>query len=175
MKGIAIVLVIVAAAALLLCLPRQNDDFLRVHIRANGDGADEQSLKLLVKDAIVEYLAPLVARCDTVAQSKKIVAENLDNIKKVAERTLKQNGCLYAVTLELKKETFPARSYGGITLASGAYDALIVNIGSGKGQNWWCVIYPPLCFVGAEANGTNAVRYRSKLLEIINRYFGAEN
>ena len=67
-------------------------------------------------------------------------------------------------------EQFPDRSYNGVTLAAGVYDALIVELGSGSGNNWWCVVYPPLCFVGGESNGTNQIVYKSKLLEIIRNW-----
>ncbi len=175
MKGLIAALVVILIICAAFCIPMDKEDFLRIHIRADGNSEAEQNVKYLVKDAVVEYLAPLVAACSDVAESKQIVKNNLPQIKKVVENVLKQNGFDCAVTLSVKKENFPARSYGEISLSPGVYDSLIVNLGSGKGDNWWCVIYPPLCFVGAQANGTNAVRYRSKLLEIIREYFDAGN
>ena len=84
---------------------------------------------------------------------------------------LAQNGFAYTSDAQLKKEIFPTRSYDGIVFEQGEYDALVVNLGSGKGDNWWCVVYPPLCFVGGELTGGGVV-YKSKLEEIVKEFFG---
>ena len=76
----------------------------------------------------------------------------------------------YSAKVKLCKESFPDRSYNGVTLPQGVYDALIIELGSAQGNNWWCVVYPPLCFVGAENNGTNTIVFQSKLVEIVNQW-----
>ena len=95
------------------------------------------------------------------------IGARLGEIERVAEEVLRQNGFAYGARARLKKEEFPTRVYDGVTLEAGVYDALILELGAGKGDNWWCVIYPPLCFTGGNAN----VVYRSKIAEIIARFF----
>ena len=96
-----------------------------------------------------------------------MLKENLGELKKIADGILETNGYDYKSTVKLNCEEFPTRSYGELTLEKGFYDALIVNLGSGEGDNWWCVVYPPLCFV----NGNAPYVYKSKLLEIIDEFF----
>jgi stage II sporulation protein R len=172
MKGFAVVLIaIVVIVFAFSFMGADKDDFLRIHIRADSDSAEAQNVKLKVKEAVVNYLTPLVANCNSVEESKKVAKEHLLKIAQISKQVVSANGYDYEVNVYLKKEHFPARYYGNAFLDEGVYDALIIELGDGKGQNWWCVVYPPLCFVGVNENGTNAVRYRSKLIEIINKYY----
>ena len=143
--------------------------YLRMHVRANSNLSEDQAVKYRVRDAVVEYLTPLVADCDSKRQTDEVLRQNLRAISGVAARVLRSQGFYYGATARLAEEEFPTRVYEGLTLAQGVYDALIIELGSGKGDNWWCVIYPPLCFTG-ETDGTNVIRYRSKIIEIINRF-----
>ena len=95
----------------------------------------------------------------------------IDKIKAVADKVLKENGFCYQARVSVKNENFPTRVYDGVELKGGFYDALIVELGSGKGDNWWCVVYPPLCFTGEQTS----YRYRSKILEIIRAFYNKEN
>lgn len=142
-----------------------NNEYLRIHIRANSNTAVDQAVKYQVKDAVVDFMIPLLATCETKAESIKTVEQNLDGIERVAESVLRENGFSYTATALIKQEEFPTRSYGDLTLESGFYDALILNLGTGAGDNWWCVVYPPLCFVNG---GANANVFKSRILEIIN-------
>ena len=98
---------------------------------------------------------------------KKIGAK-LGEIERVAARVLRENGFSYGARASLRREQFPTRVYADATLEAGEYDALILELGSGKGDNWWCVVYPPLCFTSGNGN----VVYKSKIAEIIKRFFG---
>lgn len=146
---------------------RATNDYLRIHIRADSNDREAQAVKYLVRDGIVEYLTPIVASCETKTQAINGVRTNLGGIEKKAEQILSQNGFSYGASVKLKKETFPTRVYGEYTLPAGEYTALIVELGKGKGDNWWCVVYPPLCF--AAPTGGNVV-YKSKILEIIEKW-----
>ena len=146
---------------------RATDDYLRIHIRADSNEREAQAVKYLVRDGIVEYLTPIVAECETKTQAIVGVGANLDGIEKKAEQILFQNGFSYGASVKLTRESFPTRVYGDYTLPSGEYTALIVELGEGKGDNWWCVVYPPLCF--AAPTGGNVV-YKSKILEIIENF-----
>ena len=149
----------------LFSVPTQtNSEYLRIHIRANSNLAGDQSVKYQVKDAVVDYMIPLLSECETKSESIKVVELNLGNIELVAEGVLRANGFTYTANAKISNEQFPTRTYGDLTLESGFYDALILELGSGSGDNWWCVVYPPLCFV----NGSTSVSvYKSRILEIL--------
>lgn len=142
-------------------------EYLRIHIRANSDESEDQAVKYLVRDAIVEYLTPLVAEAETRPEAEKILSSRLDEIERVAESVLLSNGYAYGAEASVRDEEFPTRVYGEYTLEAGVYRALIVELGAGAGQNWWCVVYPPLCFAGGA--GGNVV-YKSKIREIIEQW-----
>ena len=142
--------------------------YLRVHIRANSNSAQDQEVKYKVRDAVVEYLTPIVAECETKEEAMKQIKANLDGAARVADQTLKSYGYTYGARASLRKEEFPTRVYKDATLAAGVYDALILELGTGEGDNWWCVVYPPLCFGG----GACKVEYKSKIAEIIKKFFG---
>ena len=170
MKTVTIVAIAIVFLALVFCAPAQsNEQFLRIHIRADSNNQSDQLVKYAVKNAVVDYLAPLLVEATTKQKAMQIVQSNLMGIQSVCNKTLKDNGYTYQATVKLCKETFPDRTYNGLTLPQGVYDALIVELGSATGNNWWCVVYPPLCFVG-ETNGTNTITFKSKLQEIINQW-----
>ncbi len=148
------------------------DSFLRIHIRANSNSNDDQNVKYLVKDAITEYLTPILSNATDKQTAMNLISQNLDEISEVACLVLEENGYTYGAKAVLRSEYFPTRCYDNVVLESGEYDSLIVELGSGTGDNWWCVAYPPLCFVNATDDGTENVVYRSKLLEIIKSFFG---
>ena len=143
-------------------------EYLRIHIRADSNESKAQAVKYAVRDKIVEYLTPIVAECETKAEATQRVRACLGELSKVASRTLQEKGFSYGATAELTVETFPTRVYDACTLPAGEYAALIVRLGSGEGDNWWCVVYPPLCF--AAPMGQNVI-YKSKIKEIIQRFY----
>ena len=171
MRNICIVFlcltIIVLSGVSYLTMPTTKKEYLRIHIRANSNSEVDQSVKYKVKGAIVEFLTPWVSECKTKKDVEEMLKANLEMVEKVADKTLLDNGFFYKSKAKLTEEEFPLRTYGELTLDAGFYDALIVELGDGKGDNWWCVVYPPLCFVG---NGENYL-YKSKILEIINGFF----
>lgn len=176
MKTLAVVTIIVAFLAIVFCAPAQtNAQFLRIHIRADSNDQADQDVKYLVKNAVVNYLAPHLANATTKQKAMQIVEQQMENIQHVCQKTLQNNGFTYSAKVKLCKESFPDRSYNGVTLPQGVYDALIIELGSAQGNNWWCVVYPPLCFVGAENNGTNTIVFQSKLVEIVNQWLENNN
>ncbi len=171
-KIIAAAVALVAVIALIVAIPKtqSNSDFLRIHIRADSNGAEDQNVKYVVKAAVVEYLTPYLSKADTKQKAMAAVSSQLENVKKVCDKTLAANGKNYRATVKLCQEEFPDRAYNGYTLKAGVYDALIIELGSGSGNNWWCVVYPPLCFVEGTPNGGNGIVFKSKLLEIIEKW-----
>ncbi|MEG2014269.1 MAG: stage II sporulation protein R [Clostridia bacterium] len=172
-KIVVIVLCLFTVVMGILLFPQRatlDEDCLRIHIRANSNSTDDQNIKYVVKDVVVDYLTPLLSEAKTKSEAKRIVLSNFNKIKEVADDVLKANGYSYRSNIVLHREEFPTRQYDDIVFEAGEYDALIVNLGEGVGNNWWCVAYPPLCFIGGESNGTNKIEYHSKLLEIIEQW-----
>ena len=145
----------------------QNTDtaeYFRIHIRADDNSDEAQKVKYLVRDDIVAYLTPIAAESETKAEAEDKIRDRIQEVERVATNALRSRGYSYGARASIRKESFPTRVYDGYTLPAGEYSALIIELGSGKGDNWWCVVYPPLCF--ASPTGKNVV-YRSKIAEII--------
>ena len=126
-----------------------SEKVLRFHVLANSDDEADQNLKLAVRDAVGSYMQKKLAGVDDLEECEQIVNGNLDQIREVAAETIAQNGYDYDVTAELEYTSFPIKSYGSYTFPAGEYEALRVVIGEGKGHNWWCVMYPNMCFSGS--------------------------
>ena len=139
---------------------------LRFHVRANSDSEHDQELKLKVRDAVGGFLSTKISAAQNLAQCEQIVDENMDEIIKVAEKTVQQEGDSYPVTAKLEMTSFPVKSYGEYTFPSGKYEALNIRIGEGKGHNWWCVMYPNLCFSGSVYEVTDE-KSETKLREVL--------
>ena len=122
---------------------------LRFHVLANSDMQEDQAVKERVRDAVGLYLKPLLEEAEDLEETKQIVDENMDDIIAVAERTLQENGYDYSVSARITRTDFPEKSYGMYTFPAGEYEALQIVLGEGEGQNWWCVLYPNMCFRGS--------------------------
>ena len=166
-----VAIIILSGVGITLSENATQTEYLRIHIRADSNSAVDQAVKYKVKDAVVEFLTPFIAECDTKAKAERMLNEKLADVERVADTILEQNGFSYTSKAGIKKEEFPTRIYGQVELEKGFYDALIINLGSGKGDNWWCVVYPPLCFT---ESGLSGYVYRSKILDIINDFFNKE-
>jgi stage II sporulation protein R len=122
---------------------------LRFHVLANSDSEDDQVVKLSVRDAVGAMMESKLSGADDLAASKTIVEENLGDIVQTAETVLKDAGFDYGATAFLSNVEFPEKTYGEFTFPAGEYEALEIVLGDGGGQNWWCVLYPNLCFRGS--------------------------
>lgn len=158
---------------LLFCLGFKNKDeyheeYLRIHIRANSNLNCDQDVKYKIKDAIVDFLTPIISNCNTKEDFEKTLQQNLINIECISDNILAQNNFDYKSRARIDNEYFPVRSYDNLTLENGYYDALIIDLGDAEGDNWWCVVYPPLCFLSSNSDYI----YKSRIAEIIKNYFG---
>lgn len=122
-------------------------ELIRFHVIANSDSERDQALKRKVRDLIVERMTPEFAAARNLQEARKIAAEHLDEIKSIAEKEVAAWGEKYPVSARLGRFDFPVKTYGELTLPAGNYEAVKVVIGRGQGANWWCVLFPPLCFV----------------------------
>jgi stage II sporulation protein R len=145
-------------------------DYLRIHIRANSNSEADQDIKYKVKEEIVNVLAPILSGITTKQGAISAINKNISLVEKTANAVLTSGGFVYKSSAKLTQEDFPERVYDGVTVSAGVYDALIINLGSGAGDNWWCVIYPPLCFVDNTIEGDKGVIYKSKIAEIIKKW-----
>lgn len=122
------------------------NNIFRLHILANSDSTLDQSLKLKVRDNIINYLENLCINCNSKSDYIDIINKNIVNLKNVVNQTILENGYKYSSDIEIGNFYFPTKHYGNISYPAGFYDGLKIKIGESKGQNWWCSLFPPLCF-----------------------------
>ena len=147
-----------------------NPDYLRLHIRANSNSEEDQNVKFKVKSEVLNYINADSAKFTSKQNIENYFARNKNEIESYINKVLQKNNFTYTSKVKLNNEYFPTRTYNNVTLEGGFYDAIIIELGSGEGNNWWCVAYPPLCFVYESSNFGN-VTYKSKLYEIISKFF----
>ena len=119
----------------------------RLHVIANSDSAEDQNLKYLVRDALIDYMNSVSKNSNSKDEAISIAYQHKSDFYKIAKKVINDNGYDYNVNISIGNFTFPTKNYGDISLPAGYYDALKVEIGNASGQNWWCVMFPPLCFV----------------------------
>ena len=147
-------LILTLLIGLLTVLPvhsesRIYDEVLRLHVIANSDSDADQALKLLVRDAILTRTQALLADVKTRDAAEQIIAQNSKELQAIAQKTITDNGFSYPVSLELGVESYPTKNYENCAFPAGEYLSLKVKIGDACGQNWWCVLFPPLCLSAA--------------------------
>ena len=119
----------------------------RLHIIANSDSKEDQNLKYLVRDDLIDYMNKICSKTMSKEDVINTVNQHINIFKEIAEDTVKKQGFSYPVNVEIGNFEFPTKTYGDISFPAGYYDALRIKIGESSGQNWWCVMFPPLCFV----------------------------
>lgn len=167
-------------------------NIIRFHVRAESDSKEDQWLKLQVKEAVLAYISPVLSKSQSVDESRQLLYNESENIRNVAAATLRSLGDESDVNVYFENCYFPMKTYGDMTFPPGEYEAFRVDIGEAQGKNWWCVLYPPLCFVDAVygevpeeskeelkgvlteeeysmVSGENA-KFRFKYLKIFNRF-----
>ena len=119
----------------------------RLHVVANSDKEEDQELKLDVKKTVVDYLSRRLGSGADLEETREYVLENLPEIEQAALKTIEEQGKDYPISAVVEKTYFPDKTYGDCTFPAGEYEALNIRIGKGEGKNWWCVLYPSLCFI----------------------------
>lgn len=156
------------------------EDLIRLHVLANSDSPADQQLKLKVRDEVIAYLAPYLDHAATKSAAKEIVLEHQEDLIEVANEVIRRNGADYSAQLQIGMFDFPIKSYGNLVLPAGKYEAVRILIGKGEGKNWWCVLFPPLCFVDitnataasvkkssdAAENQEGKIEFKSKIAEL---------
>ena len=147
------IIFLILLISLTYCLSIQNslsEKVLRLHILANSNSTFDQELKLKVRDEVVNYLTPLLETSSNLSETKRIISNNINSINNIAQSVVSKYSN-YKTNSSLSVSSFPTKQYGNISFPAGKYDALKIVIGEGEGNNWWCVMFPPLCFTNSSA------------------------
>ncbi len=152
------------------------DNLIRFHVIANSDSEADQALKLKVRDAVVQAMTPKVEGISSVEEAREVVRANVGMIQEVSREQVRRNGFDYPVRVYYGRYPFPDRVYGSWKVPAGEYEAVRVVIGEGSGQNWWCVLFPPLCFVngGQEAGVVATTGQMAPPVEVRLRFKAAD-
>ena len=148
------------------CTYDYKDKLIRFHVIANSDSDKDQKLKLKVRDEVISYLQPKLENSNSIEESEKIIKNEYKTLENISKKVISKNGYNYTVKVGLEYSNFPAKQYSSVVLPAGKYKALRIIIGEGKGKNWWCVMFPPLCFVD-DQNGFIDEKTDKKLKEVL--------
>ncbi|MEW8956096.1 stage II sporulation protein R [Clostridium sp.] len=144
-----------------------SNKLIRFHILANSDSIEDQELKLRVKDEVLNFIQPILKESKSLDESRDILRNNNEKIIEIANEVVKKNGYDYKVNAELSRENFPVKVYGDIALPQGEYEAYRILIGDAEGENWWCVMFPPLCFVDVTKGEVNSEETKKELSRVL--------
>ena len=142
------------------------EKLIRFHVIANSDSDEDQELKLKVRDEVIKYLQPKLAKSGSIGESEEIIKNEYDKLEEISKNIISENGYNYDVKVGIEYSNFPTKQYSSVILPAGEYKALKIIIGEGKGKNWWCVMFPPLCFVDEE-NGVIDKETDEKLKSVL--------
>ena len=148
------------------CTYDYKDKLIRFHVIANSDSDKDQKLKLKVRDEVISYLQPKLENSNSIEESEKIIKNEYKTLENISKKVISKNGYNYTVKVGLEYSNFPAKQYSSVVWPAGQYKALRIIIGEGKGKNWWCVMFPPLCFVD-DQNGIIDEKTDKKLKEVL--------
>ena len=179
----AFLLIVICLSNLEISEQIDKNSLIRIHVLANSDSQADQQLKLKVKDDVVRYLEPQLAQSHSIEESRQIIQNNLPQLEQTAKDTLQRLNSNYDVTLQYGRFDFPVKYYGGFSLPAGNYEALRILIGEGQGHNWWCVLFPPMCFT--DSNTSTSGKYteqtpgkkvvvKLKSVELLKKWTGQE-
>ncbi len=166
------ILIILSMIILTLCLNKEYDNIvipdnsIRVRVIANSNSFEDQAIKLKVKDKISKNLFESLNGVKNIEDARSNIKANISELSSIVEDTLGNND----YSINYGQNYFPTKKLYGITYEEGNYESLVVKLGSGSGENWWCVLFPPLCMIDVEKNNISNVEYKSKVLEILNNY-----
>lgn len=163
-KFFVVVLLIVVFVCAVMCFGIKDENtYIRIKITANSFSDVDKNIKYKVKDEVVEYITPYIKKCESYEDVYDVINENIGTISCIIDGVLAQNNLDYKCDAQMGTEYFPARNYDDITISNGFYDAVSINLGNAEGDNWWCVLYPPLCFNSCEFG---EVKYKSRFFNL---------
>lgn len=144
------------------------EEAIRFRVVPHSNEKIDQDVKILVRDEIQNYMSNILQKVDDIGVSREIISSNISQINNKIEQVLQRENYNHAFTVNFGLNYFPTKEYKGITYEEGYYESLVITLGSGKGSNWWCVLFPPLCLI--EAEESTEVEYTSYVKEILDKY-----
>ena len=171
---------LILVSLILVCIPNLNkeseeivipDEAIRFRVVAESNTKEDQETKNIVKETLEEDLDTLLKDSTSIDETRSILKENQNHFESLIERTLLTNKINTGYKVNFGLNYFPEKNYKGVIYEEGYYESLVVTIGSGNGENWWCVLFPPLCLMEGEDTNTDEVEYKSFVKEMIDKYF----
>lgn len=166
-------LIIIASIIILILVSNKEydkilipEESIRIRVIANSNNIEDQMLKLKVKEQIENNLYTNLKNVKDIESARTIIKTSIPELNTIVSKTINNNN----FTINYGNNYFPEKELNGINYNKGNYESLVINLGEAKGNNWWCVLFPPLCMIEANENDTNNVEYKSKVLEILNEY-----
>ena len=147
------------------------NDSIRIRVIANSNSKEDQKLKQNVKKSIQTQLSEMLKDAKNIDDVRKILKENLSDVEYTVEKELDRNNAKKTFEVNYGYNFFPQKVYKGIIYEEGNYESVVIKLGESKGDNWWCVLFPPLCLVEADEENMEEVEYKSFIKEIIDKYF----
>lgn len=136
---------------------------IRFHVIANSDSDEDQALKLKVRDRVIEFISGKLEKSASLEESREIILSNKEEMEGIARGVIEENNYSYGVVSNLSRENFPDKVYGDVIFPQGEYEAYRIIIGDGKGENWWCVMFPPLCFVDGTKEAVDSTDIKKQI------------
>jgi stage II sporulation protein R len=174
MKKIIIILSIITLFLLFnkttdeLIIPK---DSIRIRVIANSNNTKDQLVKQLVKNKVESDVTNLLINATNIDDVRSILKDNIDIINTKVDEVLKKNDYTTSFNVDFGYNFFPEKQYKGVTYNEGYYESLVITLGNGEGNNWWCVLFPPLCLMETDENNLEEIEYKSFIKEIIDKYF----
>lgn len=150
----------------------EKEDLIRFHVVANSDSCEDQTLKLKVRDEVLTEVSPCLIKMDSAYESRSWLEENREQIKDIAEEVIRKEGYEYPVRAEIGTRWIPEKYYGSLVFPAGNYEAFTLEIGEGAGENWWCVMFPPICMIGEASESEEELKERFKGTKYEDLIFG---
>ena len=170
---------LILASLILVCIPNLNkesdeivipDEAIRFRVVAESNTKEDQETKTIVKEALEDDLDALLKDSTSIYETRSILKQNKNHFESLVERTLLTNKVNTGYKVNFGLNYFPEKNYKGVIYEEGYYESLVVTLGSGNGENWWCVLFPPLCLMEGEDTNTDEVEYKSFVKEMIDKY-----
>ena len=174
MKKIIIILILITIFLLFnkttdeLIIP---DESIRIRVIANSNNTKDQLIKQLVKNKVESDVTNLLIDATTIDETRNILSNNIETINKNVSDILKKNNYDTSFNIDFGYNFFPEKQYKGVIYKDGYYESLVITLGKGEGNNWWCVLFPPLCLMETDENNLEEIEYKSFIKEIIDKYF----
>ena len=147
------------------------DEAIRVRVIANSNSINDQAVKQTVKNSIEKEITNLLIDAESIGEARSILKSNLNDIYKTVEKILEKRNYSMNYEVNYGYNYFPEKKYKGVIYEEGYYESIVITLGSGKGDNWWCVLFPPLCLLESDSNDIEEVEYKSFIKDLIDKYF----